>query len=543
MYRGESSVRIGRLWLLYLVLAQRSAAGTAASSHCRLINQKHFSEERAGEQDVGNCDTEIVAALRAALAGLLGPERFELWFGPRVRLQLDGDTLHVTAPGGFFLHWLRASFISAIESACQQVLGRALAIEFHADVSSPESQKPCTAQRTPNWATPSPTQQPSLFPMDERPPSGNGASAACELANAVHVPQHAGPANANGARRRFATLSTFVVGESNRLALASIEVVLKDRGRLNPLTIYGPTSVGKTHLLEGMWCAAQKCRAMQPAVYVTAEQFTTQYLAALRGNGMPSFRRKYRGVALLLVDDLQFFIGKRATILELLHTTDWLLRDGRQVVFAADRAPEELAALGPEMVTRLQSGMVCPIEPPEYDTRLGIVAQLAQKMGIGLPPEVQRLVAARMTRHARELSGALCRLHAYSEAHGEPITLPLAEKVLSDMVRTNRLVGLKEVEMAVCQELGLEAQSLQSATKNQQVSHPRMLAMFLARKYTRAALSEIGAYFGRRSHATVVSAQKRVESWLSTGYRLRVAGQVYSVADTLRRIERRLEAG
>ena len=494
---------------------------------------------------MGNCDTEIVAALRAALAGLLGPQRFGLWFGPSTRLKFDGETLHVTAPGGFFLNWLRTNFTGAIHSACQQVLGRTVDIDFQAHVPPAEGNGQTSAEQgAPSSLQQRETPQAALTPPDGQPASANGSALAAGIGQSAERCGRGGSgASSNGTRRRFASLATFVVGQSNRLALASVEVVLKRRGQLNPLTIYGPTSVGKTHLLEGMWCAAQKSPPTQPAVYVTAEQFTTQYVAALRGNGLPNFRRKYRGVALLLVDDLQFFIGKRATILELLHTTDALLRDGKQVVFAADRAPEELAALGPEMVTRLQSGMVCRIEPPEYSTRLGIVAQLAQQMAISVPAEVQQFIASRLTRHARELSGALCRLHASSQAQGEPITLSLAQQVLADMIRTSRIVRLKDIETAVCQELRLEAQSLQSPEKTQQVSHPRMLAMWLARKYTRAALSEIGAYFGRRSHATVVSAQKRVESWLNTGYTLRVAGQVCSVADAVRRIERRLEAG
>ena len=137
---------------------------------------------------------------------------------------------------------------------------------------------------------------------------------------------------------------------------------------------YGPTSVGKTHLLEGIWTAARRSHQRLTAVYLSAEQFTSHFLEALRGSGLPSFRRKYRGVGLLMIDDLQFFVGKRATQVELLHTIDTFLREGRQLVFAADRSPAELAELGPELTTRLSSGLVCRIEPPDYATRLGIVA-------------------------------------------------------------------------------------------------------------------------------------------------------------------------
>ena len=329
--------------------------------------------------------------------------------------------------------------------------------------------------------------------------------------SATAAPQDAAPP-----RRRFASLETFVAGETNRVAVASAEMVVRRPGQVTPLMFHGPTSVGKTHLLEGIWTAARKSHHRLTAVYLSAEQFTSQFLEALRGSGLPNFRRKYRGVGLLILDDLQFFVGKRATQVELLHTIDGFLREGRQLVFAADRSPADLAELGPELTTRLTGGLVCRIEPPDHATRLAIVGQMARRMKLHVPPEVQQLVASRLTSHARQLSGALCRLQATSEALGRPISLPLAEEALADLVgHSGRVVRLPDIEKAVCEVFGLEPASLQSDAKGKRVSHPRMLAMWLARKHTRAALSEIGHYFGRRSHSTVVSAQKRVDGWMA----------------------------
>ena len=321
-------------------------------------------------------------------------------------------------------------------------------------------------------------------------------------------------------------------------------MVVRQPGQITPLMFYGPTSVGKTHLLEGIWTAARKSHQRLTAVYLSAEQFTSQFLEALRGSGLPSFRRKYRGVGVLILDDLQFFVGKRATQVELLHTVDGFLREGRQLVFAADRSPAELAELGPELTTRLTGGLVCRIEPPDHATRLGIVGQMARRMKLHVPPEVQQFVASRLTSHARELSGALCRLQATSEALGRPISLPLAEEALADLIRHNgRVVRLPDIEKAVCEVFGLEPASLQSDAKGKRVSHPRMLAMWLARKHTRAALSEIGHYFGRRSHSTVISAQKRVDGWMASGRPLDLAEHRWPADDAIRQVERRLAAG
>ena len=259
---------------------------------------------------------------------------------------------------------------------------------------------------------------------------------------------------------------------------------------------------------------------------------------------MPSFRRKYRGVALLIVDDLQFFVGKRATQVELLHTMDGFLREGRQLVFAADRSPAELAELGSELTTRLSSGLVCRLEPPDQASRVGIIAQMAKRMKLPVPVEVQEFIASRLTSHARELSGALCRLQATSEAVGRPISLGVAEQALADLIRhSGRVVRLPDIEKAVCEVFGLEPASLQSDGKGKRVSHPRMLAMWLARKHTRAALSEIGHYFGRRSHSTVISAQKRVDGWMSSGRPLDLAERRFLADDAVRQVERRLAAG
>jgi len=240
---------------------------------------------------------------------------------------------------------------------------------------------------------------------------------------------------------------------------------------------------------------------------------------------------------------LQFFAGKRATLNELLHTTDTLLREGRQLVFAADRAATDLRELSDELVARLSSGMACSIDPPDYPTRLGILRQLAKARGLAIPDDVASFVATHLTAHARELSGALNRLEAAARMLHKPITRALAEEALAEMIRHNaRAVRLGDIDKAVCDVLGLEAETLQSGGRGKSVSQPRMLAMWLARKHTRAALAEIGRHFGRRSHSTVVSAQKTVGTWVANQSTLELSGRRWNVEETIRQIEKRLEA-
>ena len=476
---------------------------------------------------------EIVSALCKSLGDKVGQKRFDLWFGAGTRIDYDGRSLLIGVPNQCFRDWISGNFRRQIEEACVEVLGHCPAIDLQIDANAADHKglpmSDSTNGKTSTSAARAMEPEPAIIRFaahGENPPD-----------------KTAEPAPASSGRK-FATLESFVAGYQNRLALASAEMVVRQMGQYTPMLFFGPSSVGKTHLLEGIWTAARKSSRNLSALYLSAEQFTSHFLEALRGSGLPSFRRKYRGVGLLIIDDLQFFVGKRATQVELLHTVDTLMRERRQLVFAADRSPAELAELGPELTTRLASGMVCRIEPPDYATRVGIVAQLARRMKLHLPADVQEYVASRLTNHARELSGALCRLQATSEALGKPISLTMADEALREMVHNStRPVRLGDIEKAVCQAFGLEPQSLQADDKSKGVSHPRMLAMWLARKHTRAALSEIGRYFGRRSHSTVVSAQKRVDRWVASGLSIDLAQRAWTVDEAIRHVERHLAAG
>jgi len=471
-------------------------------------------------------EMDVVSVLRRALADKVGKDRFELWFGASPRLELDNGRLTISTPSPLFQDWLRTNFRSQIEAVCREALGQCPALEFRVD--------PAVAQR-PADSTPE-------SGASAKPPSSGEPHAVPGLPRANgKTPSRDGPDGSG--RRRPADLDSFVTGRSNRLARAAAELAIDKPGEISPLVVHGPTSVGKTHLLQAIWRAARAARPGSPSVYLSAEQFTAGFVEAVRGSGLPSFRQKCRGVGLLLIDDLHFLTGKKATQVELLYTMDTLAREGRQMVFAADRPPAELTDLGPELCTRLQSGMVCRIDPPDYETRLAILDQMARQKKLSVPPEVKRFIASRLTNHARELSGALCRLEAVSQALHSPIDAAMADESLSDMIRHSaRFVRLPDIEKAVCAAFGLEPKSLQSGGKARRISHPRMLAMWLARKYTRAALSEIGQYFGRRSHSTVISAQKRIDDWLALETPVEVADRVWTVEEAIQHVERLLLA-
>ena len=509
-------------------------------------------------------DTEIVSAVRAVLARRVGRERFGLWFGASTRLTWAEGVMTVAAPNRIFRDWLRSNFQAPLEDACRETGGAVPALRFVVDASLPEplpamapqgerkgrevgeggkgeGGKGSGAEPAGKAGDQGPLGGLGRYPGSNGRTGDNGQGGGNGSGSQTAHPRQRGK---SAAERRFASFETFVTGPSNRIARAAAEMAVQPLGQFSPLTIHGSTSVGKTHLLQAVWTAARRMHSKANAVFLSAEQFTSYFVEAVRGSGLPSFRRKYRGVDLLILDDLQFFCGKRSTQVELRYTVDTVLRRGGQIVFSSDRPPAELTDLGPELLSRLASGMVCAIELPEHATRLGIVAHLAGRLEMSVPNDVRQFVAARLASHARELAGALCRLQAASKAYQRPIDLALAEEVLAEMIRQgSRVVRLADIDRAVCEVFGLESATLKSARKGKAVSHPRMLAMWLARKHTRAAFSEIGQFFGRRSHSTVIAAQKRVDVWLAGQEPLQTDAGQCTVEEAICRIERHLLAG
>lgn len=457
-------------------------------------------------------------SVRAAFRERIGVERFAVWFGEATwRDADDGHGIVIQAGRGVTHEWLRRTFRADVEAVAELACGRGVAVAWEpAGVAT----EPAADEPDPAGTPPTSGSLAVVRVAEDRPP---------------------GPAPA---RRTGRSLADFVVGQSNRMAMAAVELATTRPGEMSPLVIHGPTGVGKTHLLEAVCGRFRELRPSASAIFLAAEQFTTGFLQALHGSGLPGFRRTCRSAELLVIDDLQFFVGKRATIQELQQTIDALQRHRCQIVLGCDREPESLTELGPELLTRLRGGMAARLLPPDYDVRRGIVAALCGARGLEVPDEVIHYVASHMTRHARELQGAVNRLEATSMMLGVPVDLGLAEEALADLVRAGgRSVRLADIERAVCQAFGIDRGGLQSGSRARAVSHGRMLAMYLARKHTHAALAEISGFFGRRSHSTVITAQKTVAGWLAARSTIVLAETSWDVEEAIRRVEDILRAG
>ncbi|MCI0492808.1 MAG: DnaA/Hda family protein [Planctomycetes bacterium] len=491
-----------------------------------------------------------VAAVRAKLADRIGLQRYGLWFGSQTELSIEADCVTVRVASAFVRDCLRKYFADDVRSSSQAVVGRDLSIEFEIEPALvlrksrqalPEPAKSADLSR-PNSSgdrSPSTVTMPCLDPL-EKPADDKSSAKKIVPTSGTSRPNGVAASSASkiaAARAEF-TLSRIVVGPSNEYAYRAAELTAYGRQQASPVLFCGPTGVGKTHLLRGIQLEHRRRFPRTRAIFLTAEQFTTGFIEALRGSGLPSFRQKCRGADLLIVDDLQFFVGKQRTIEELQHTVDTILAEGRQFVLGSDRGLAELRALGPELTSRLAGGLTCEISPPEFATRFGILRGLRDEMQLSIDHDVLQMIASQITAGARELRGALHRLEAMSFASNQPISREMAEEALRELTRQcTRAVRLADVQQAVCEVFGIEPAQLRSDRKGRSLHEPRMLAMWLARKYTRAVWSEIGQFFGRRSHSTVISAHHRVEKLIAEQAVIGVNDQKCNVEEAIRRVE------
>jgi chromosomal replication initiator protein len=463
----------------------------------------------------------VESSLRAAVAERLGEARFGLWFGEGVRLGVAGDALEVGVPNAFFREWIQGHFAAPLAEAAREVTGRALRLAFRIDDEA----------------------EPKVGDVVEptSPPDGRGKpTVAIPTAPAPPMPSERPRNQARPPRR----LDTFATGPCNRLAhAAAAEMAQTSGATFNPLVIHGGVGLGKTHLLEAIGLAMRARRPGLKLVHATAEAFTNGFLDAMRSGTLATFRARYRSADALIIDDVHFLAAKKATQDEFLHTFDALIADGVPIVLAADQHPRRIAKLTDELATRFLGGMVVKLDAPDPATRRAILKAKADARGIDVPEPVIAYIAEHLRSSVRELEGALHSLIAHAVLTGKRLDLALAKTALRDTIRhTAQAVALRDVERAVCQLFEVEPDALKSASRARSLTYPRMLAMYLSRKHTGAAYSEIGRHFGGRNHSTVISAEKKVAGWLRDEGRQPLLAGFETVADALAALERALGA-
>jgi chromosomal replication initiator protein len=413
------------------------------------------------------------------LEGELSSQQFNTWLRP-LRAVQDAGQLRLYAPNRFVLDWVRDRFLGRIEVLAKQEAGQSLPVLL--EVGSPAG------------------------PLPDRSISATTVSDA-------HVSTSVRRPNPTISRLNpDFTFDSHVEGKSNQLARAAARQVGENPGSsYNPLFIYGGVGLGKTHLMQAAGHIILDNNPGSRIVYAHSERFVADMVKALRHGTINDFKRYYRGVDALLIDDIQFFVGKERSQEEFFHTFNDLLEGQRQVIITADKFPKELVGLEERLISRFGSGLTVSLEPPELETRVAILMKKAQHENVELPEDVAFFMAKRVRSNVRELEGALRRVMASSAFTGRPINVALATESLKDLLAFHeRLVTIQNIQKTVAEYYKIRVSDLHSKDRSRVVSRPRQVAMALSKELTTHSLPEIGDAFGGRDHTTVLHACRKV---------------------------------
>lgn len=486
--------------------------------------------------------------LADAIAQRVGQQRFHVWFNNSTRLELKQDGLDICVPNDFISEWIGTHYTRSIQEAAHEVLGCSLPVRFNVVPQLFESKTSLTdsrtgatqtsvsvhggADQTPRGLRPGVNGARRLS-LDNResPKTGNGSKSTVDrtmmrqpvMRELTLTPDvgHATGSSVHRPRLRH-DMESFVVGASNQLAYNAASYVAEFPGaQYNPLFIHGACGLGKTHLLQGLCRRFSEIHPTRRWVYLTGEEFTNEFLTALRANKLDTFRRKMRDLDLLVIDDVHFLGGKKATQEEFLHTFNAIEAMGRQVVMASDNHPKMIEEFGESLINRFVSGMVVRIDPPNFATRCEILRAMSTRNRLALPDDVICWIARRITQNVRELEGAMTRITAHMALTGQPASLELAQQALGDLDRQLvQPVRPDAIIQSVCDYFALEQRDLMSGRRQKTISLARSVAMYLVRKTAKLSFPEIGQRMGKRNHSTVISACRRIEQAVARNERL-----------------------
>ncbi|NKF51864.1 chromosomal replication initiator protein DnaA [Shewanella sp. WXL01] len=422
----------------------------------------------------------------------LSAQQFSMWIRP-LQAEMDGDTLVLYAPNRFVLDWVRDKYINSINQFfTEQMGGDAPKLRF--DIGS----RPSAPVSRP--AAPQAPSKPAASPSASSGPRFN--TNAEPLADANHR------SNINPTYQ----FDNFVEGKSNQLGkAAALQVAENPGGAYNPLFLYGGTGLGKTHLLHAVGNGIIKNNPNAKVVYMHSERFVQDMVKALQNNAIEDFKRYYRSVDALFIDDIQFFANKDRSQEEFFHTFNALLEGNHQIILTSDRYPKEIDGVEDRLKSRFGWGLTVAIEPPELETRVAILMRKAQESGINLPDEVAFFIAKRLRSNVRELEGALNRVIANANFTGRPITIDFVREALRDLLALQeKLVTIDNIQKTVAEYYKIKMADMLSKRRSRSVARPRQVAMALSKELTNQSLPEIGDAFGGRDHTTVLHACRKI---------------------------------
>jgi chromosomal replication initiator protein len=434
------------------------------------------------------------ARVRGRLRQEFGEATFRSWLKPLALAGRRGADLRVSVPSRFMRDWVDTHYADRLRTLWTNENPDIRTVEVIVDTTQVEMTSPPALEET--TETPEAPEAPALSsPAIIRDSEPDGLD------------------EWSGNLDPRLTFENFVVGKSNELAqAAAFRVAESDQVPFNPLFLYGGVGLGKTHLMHAIAWHIRRKKPEKRVIYLSAEKFMYQFIRALRNKNTMAFKERFRTVDVLMVDDVQFIIGKESTQEEFFHTFNALFDQNRQVVLSADKSPSDLQGLEERMRTRFGWGLVADIHPTTYELRLGILQTKAEQSKMQVPQKVLEFLAHRISSNVRELEGALTRIVVHASLIGQPITIETTQELLKDLLRANdRRVTIEEIQRRVAEHFNIKQADMQSPRRARQVARPRQVAMYLAKQLTTRSLPEIGRKFGGRDHTTVMHAVKKVE--------------------------------
>ena len=442
------------------------------------------------------------------------PQAYKTWFEPIVAVKLDNHALSIQVPSKFFYEWLEEHYVKILKVALTKELGVNAKLVYIIKMENTYGNKQPFTEKIPSSNRTAVYSQQVDIPLKNKNP---------ELKNPFVIP---GIRNVKieSQLNPIYTFENFLEGDSNRLARnASIAVANKPGGTsFNPLLIFGGVGLGKTHLEHAIGVDIKDKYPEKTVLYISAEKFTQQYIESVKKNNRNDFIHFYQIIDILIIDDVQFLSGKSGTQDVFFHIFNHLHQNGKQVILTSDKAPVDMQDIEQRLLSRFKWGLSAELQNPDFETRVSIVKNKLYRDGVEMPEEIIEYLAKHITTNVRELEGAIISLIAQSSFNKKEITLSLAKDIVEKFVKnTKREVSIDYIQKVVSDYFQMDVDTLQSKTRKRHIVQARQLAMFFAKKFTKASLASIGSQIGKRDHATVLHACKTVDNLSTTDKQFR----------------------
>ena len=451
-------------------------------------------------QPIAETAEQVWTAVQSQLKGMLRPDHYALWFEGLRPLALEGDLLKLRVRDEFSAIWLTNNYLDLLRSSASRVAVKPIRIEFLVEDTSTEQVQAAEPESEADVVeTPEPTER-----------RGRGAGATGRDAEALF--------NQNS------TFSSFVVGNNSQMAHSASLAVAQNPGRaFNPLFLFGGVGLGTTHLLNAIGNEILQKKRGYKIVYTSCERFTNEFIDALQNNQLAKFRRRYRQVDALLVDDIQFLAGKERIQEEFFHTFNTLHEARKQIVLSCDRPASEIPGLEQRLTSRFEWGMTADLQAPDVETRMAILRKKEAAMKIRLEPKILQFLADHIRSNVRRLEGAFLRVASFSQLTGRPVQPEDVESLLREILEEERRrnLSIEEIQRRVAEHYDIRLADMKSKRRPESIAFPRQVAMFLSRQHTESSLSEIGDAFGGRDHGTVMHACRAVKNRMEVDAQVR----------------------